>query len=70
MKISSAIAYLQNLPPNEPVFILRGQDQLASATITHWCALHHAYGGDLDKRNGAALAASELLAWPYKKLPD
>jgi hypothetical protein len=70
MKIVNAIAYLRNLPPDEPVFILRGQDLLAPSTITHWCGLHHLHGGDPAKRSGAALAASELLAWPKKKLPD
>jgi hypothetical protein len=70
MKISSAITYLRGLPPDEPVFILRGRDPLASATINHWCALHQLHGGDPAKRSGATLVASELLAWPEKKLPD
>lgn len=70
MKISSAIAYLQNLPADEPVFVLRGQDLLAPSTILYWCRLHALHDGSALKRSEATGVAQELMGWFRKKLPD
>ena len=70
MTIADAINYLEEMPKDEPVFILRGQDLLAPSAILYWCWLHEAHGGSAKKRTDAVLAAAELMRWERKKLPD
>lgn len=39
MTPAEGIAYLQGLPADEPVFVLRGKDAFAPCTVTTWAAL-------------------------------
>ena len=39
MTPAEGIEYLQGLPPNEPVFVLRAQDAYAPATVRAWAAM-------------------------------
>lgn len=58
-----------NIPPNEPVFLMRAQDKLAVETVLHYAKLR-AQNGD---HKGEALckeAANAMRAWPVKKMPD
>lgn len=58
-----------NIPDEEPVFILRGQDKLACETVRLYAKLRRK-GGD-DKGAAACLKAAQRMSdWPKKKLPD
>lgn len=39
MTPAKSIEYLQGLPPEEPVFVLRAQDAYAPATVRAWAAM-------------------------------
>lgn len=59
------------IPADEPVFLLRGQDKTAAATLRYWAALnlslfkHDPYAVQL------AFAHADLMdAWQVKKLAD
>ncbi len=58
-----------NIPADEPVFLFRAQDKLASMVIRHYA--------DMRQRDGDAEAASRIRKeadamdkWPVKKDPD
>lgn len=70
MNVADATTYLNKLPDDEPVFVLRGQDLLAPSTIRYWCRLHELHDGDPAKRDNAYETAAELMRWGRKKLPD
>lgn len=61
---------LANAADDEPIFVLRATDPLASETIRHWAA-HALYRGVSPAKVQAALdLADEMRDWPTKKLPD
>lgn len=59
------------IPLDEPVFLLRAQDQHAAATLRFWA---HLVGGTEGMRNPTARMAMEhadrMDSWPKKKQPD
>ncbi len=58
---------------DEPVFILRAQDELAPATIDHWSNLLEAHDGDPRAVKLARDWAQEMRHWQIShktKLPD
>lgn len=65
-----------SFPPDEPLFLLRGQDELAPDTVRFYAASVYdesAFGGD--DNNGPTLDhirafADRMAAWQPRKLPD
>lgn len=56
---------------NEPVFILRGQDLLAPATIRCWAAMARTHGVPGRKIQDALRLANEMESWHGdRKIPD
>ena len=57
------------IPEDEPVFLLRGQDQLACLAVAFYaelCEQHQAPEIAAKARSHAA----RMAAWPKKKVPD
>lgn len=67
---SDAHAQLVKMPKDEPVFILRAQDQLAPDIVREWANHAEAAGVNKNKVNGAREWAAFMDAWPTKQLPD
>lgn len=55
---------------DEPVFILRAKDLLASAVVDHWADEAEAVGTSKKKVNEARTVAKQMRAWPNRKYPD
>ncbi|MGN6094498.1 MAG: hypothetical protein ACTHOL_19275 [Luteibacter jiangsuensis] len=60
----------RRIPIDEPVFLLRAQDQFAPAAVRHWAELVEAGGGDTAIVSSAREHAARMEAWPIKKVPD
>lgn len=58
------------IPDDEPVFLLRGQDQHASKTVCFWASEVEAAGGDPEIVRVARAQAVKMHDWPKKKEPD
>ncbi len=57
----------------EPVFVLRAQDQLAPVVIKIWALLAESLGTSQEKVNEARLVAEDMEVWQVKntrKIPD
>ena len=61
---------IRRIPDDEPVFILRAQDELASGVVREWCARAEAAGVRSSMLFGARQIAEAMDRWPVKKLPD
>lgn len=58
-------------PPDEPIFVLRGQDVLAAETVRFWEHLARDSGQVNEGKLAGALAIAEQMdAWPTHRLPD
>ena len=58
------------IPADEPVFLIRAQDQVSGAAVRAWAHLHRLNGGS-DAPYTAAMAHADLMeAWPVKKAAD
>lgn len=60
----------KNIPPNEPVFMLRAQDALAADLVELWALRAKAAGCYNDKVRSAFAIAEEMRRWPTRKEPD
>lgn len=58
------------VPKEEPVFLLRGQDMLAPATVRFWADAAELHGASERIVSLARADATAMEAWPKKKLPD
>lgn len=61
------------IPAGEPVFLLRGSDVLAPATLLHWCSLANAAGVKSDMVNSAIEHQEKMVEWQRangSKVPD
>lgn len=56
------------IPADEPVFILRAQDETAAATVRFWAALNSQ--GDPKAVELARIQARRMDMWPKKKTAD
>ena len=56
-------------PPDEPLFLLRGQDTLAPDTVIFYASLVDARDADLDIGH-LKQHANRMRAWQPRKLPD
>jgi len=59
----------KEIPEGEPLFLLRGQDRLASAAVRYYAALVKAAGQDEAARE-IMKCADQMDAYPRKKYPD
>ena len=58
---------LNEIPEDEPVFLLRAQDQVAAEVVRYWAYLHKQKGGD-DDIAVLAIEQSRLMdKWPKHK---
>ena len=58
------------IPEDEPVFILRGQDMSAPATLHFWAEENLRNGGDKSLSDLAIAHALRMSSWPKKKPAD
>ncbi len=56
--------------PNEPIFVLRGQDKLAPEVVREWVRLAEKVGCPPPKLNKARAVADAMDQWPVRKFPD
>ncbi len=56
--------------PDEPVFVLRGQDILAADLVAEWARQAEAHSGPTDKTREALRLSRQMRAWPNRKMPD
>jgi len=56
------------IPPDEPVFLLRGQDKFAAETVRFWAEKVRATNPELAET--AFQHSLEMDRWPIKKDPD
>jgi hypothetical protein len=56
-------------PPDEPLFLLRGQDELAAAAVRFYFELYPLHGLPLDREHVKEHVAA-MEAWQPRKLPD
>jgi hypothetical protein len=61
---------MEEIPEDEPVFLLRGQDKLAHTVVRYWCALAEEEGVDPQMIRLAKKHAEKMAAWSVKKTPD
>ena len=58
------------IPEDEPVFLLRAQDQVAAEVVRIWIVLHLARGGDETIAVLAQRQAELMENWPKHKSAD
>jgi hypothetical protein len=61
---------LQKAADDEPIFVLRAQDKLASHFVRQWAVVAKAKGLSQDKYDEAMKCADAMEQWPNRKLPD
>ncbi|MBN9441144.1 hypothetical protein [Bosea sp. (in: a-proteobacteria)] len=60
----------RQIPVDEPVFLIRGQDVVGGDAVRAWAALAEAEGASPDILKAAREHAMKMDAWPKKKVPD
>lgn len=55
---------------DEPLFLLRGRDVLASSTILAWCERAKQFGVPQKKIDEAISLSVSMILYPTKKFPD
>lgn len=61
------------IPEDEPVFLIRGQDQVGPEVLRYWADLHVANGGDSSLSASVDQHALDMEAWQAehgKKVAD
>ncbi len=58
------------IPADEPVFLIRGQDQVGHQTVRAWAHFHRLNGGSDTAYNLAMRHADLMERWPKKKSAD
>jgi hypothetical protein len=58
------------IPGDEPVFLIRAQDQVSGDAVRAWADLHEKAGGDSELAQLARDQAELMDAWPVKKAAD
>ncbi len=56
--------------PNEPIFILRAQDELAADLVDLWAERAQLHGCPMSKVLEAIRLADAMRRWPTRKYPD
>jgi len=62
--------YLEKIPEDEPVFILRGQDALAGKLVMAWSNQARDLGVNNHKAAEAWQCGFAMMKWLPRKLPD
>lgn len=70
MKAKEERENLARIPDNEPVFILRGQDALATQVVQYWIILAEKAKVPMSKLTEAREALVDMHNWPSRRLPD
>jgi len=60
----------REIPADEPVFLIRGQDMLAAEVVRFWGQLNTARGGDEGLSVAAFEHATKMGHWPVHKAAD
>jgi hypothetical protein len=58
------------IPADEPVFLLRAQDQTAALVVAYWAALQINNCGDAKAARLAFEQSIKMANWPNRKMPD
>ena len=58
------------IPADEPVFLIRAQDQVGAAAVRAWAHLHRINGGSDEAYLLAMRHADRMEQWPKKKAAD
>ena len=58
------------IPGDEPVFLIRAQDQVGATAVRAWAHLHRLNGGSDPVYLMAMKHADKMEAWPKKKAAD
>ena len=58
------------IPEDEPVFLIRGQDEVSGDAVRAWADLNQNAGGDPDLSKRARAQAKLMDEWPRKKKAD
>lgn len=61
---------LKNLDPDEPIFVLRAQDEHAADLVEKWAIWAKSTGCHIDKVNDAFRIAQDMREWHKRKNPD
>lgn len=75
MRAEAELAHRQHqidngeLPPDEPLFVLRAQDPLACGVVRMWCELAKWHGVPQEKIEEAIKLADRMAEWPTKQIP-
>lgn len=62
--------YLARVKPDEPFFVLRGQDALAPQFVREWAEKAKSHGLPTEKYLHAMKVATDMEHYPHRKLPD
>jgi hypothetical protein len=58
------------IPEDEPVFLIRAQDQVGHAAVRGWAYMHRLNGGSDAAYTLAMEHADKMEQWPKKKAAD
>jgi hypothetical protein len=61
---------LETIPEDEPLFLLRGRDQIGVPLVVQWAIHAEAKGVNQPKLRDAMDIADAMDRYPIKKLPD
>lgn len=61
---------ITNIPANEPVFILRAQDELAELAIRYYARLVQATSNNVEMVRTINVVIDMFHEWDVKKIPD
>ena len=67
---NEGLSAVEKADPDEPLFVLRGQDILAPEIVREWAHRLRVSGGDAAKVIDALNIADRMEEWQVKKLPD
>ena len=54
----------------EPLFLLRGRDMLASSAVMKWCEMARSFQVPKSKIDSAEILCTDMIMYPGKRLPD
>lgn len=61
---------IREIPADEPVFLIRGQDIVGGDAVRAWVDLARKAGASQDILHIALLHSDKMDAWRSKKIPD
>lgn len=61
---------LAKIGDDEPIFVLRAQDELAARVVRFWATLAANHRVDEEKVAEAMRCSAEMERWPGRKKPD